>query len=183
MAGRSHCAAAVAIACVVAGCATSRPGGSSANGPTYQGHRWRITEVKSLRSPSYDIRLGSRNAWIAFDHAHRLTAYDLEQRYSLTYRASGDGFLPAGYRGSFGWTVSKGDVQVSEAVTSVLGDRFRPVKVDRGKDGSLTFTAFYRDGHAGTTWQAVVELTCRRDDSPVPTEHVPTEATPSTPSS
>lgn len=151
---------------VAAGCATRGQATSADDPHPYQGHRWRITEVKSLRSPIFDMRLpGTDHAWIAFDHADRLTAYDLVQHYDLSYRATTDGFVPIGYRGSAGWTVSPRSERVSDAVSDVLGDRFHPVKVGRLADGSLTLTAFFHDSASDPGWHPVVELICRRDSS------------------
>jgi hypothetical protein len=127
-----------------------------------------------LRSPSYDIRLSATDrAWIAFDGSHRLTAYDLVQHYALSYRATDDGFLSAGYRGTGGWAVSRSDERISEAVTSVLADRFHSVKVHRRRDGSLSLTAFFHDGVSDPTWHPVVQLVCRRDDSSAPASGSP----------
>jgi hypothetical protein len=175
-------AAAIALMGVLAGCAASAQP-SSSGAPPYQGHRWRITEVKSLRAPSYDIRLSSADhAWIAFDGRHRLTAYDLVQRYALSYRATEEGFLPDGYRGTAGWMTSQHEKQISNAVTSVIGDRFHPVKVDSLSDGSITLTAFFHDAKSDTEWHPVVRLICRRDDSLPAGIQAPSDST-SSPSS
>jgi len=180
---RLMCAAVIALVGFLAGCAASAQAGSSGVG-TYQGHRWRITEVRNFRSPSYDIRLSSSDhAWIAFDHFHHLTAYDLVQHYALSYRATDDGFLPNGYRGTGGWMVSQRDERISNSITSVIGDKFHTVKVNRLPDGSMTFTAFFHDGHSDPTWHPVIELICRRDDSPAPDSQSPSDSTFSSPSS
>lgn len=168
---------AAVIASLLAGCGSGAQTGLS-GAPFYEGHRWRITEVKVLRSPSYDIRLPTTDhAWIAFARAHRLTAYDLVQRYALSYRATDQGFLPYGYRGTAGWMVSEHDKWISEAVTSVLGDRFHPVMVSRLSDGSVTFTAFFHSGASDPKWHPVVTLICRPDDSPGPGRQSPSDST------
>jgi hypothetical protein len=156
--------AGLAILAAVSGCASS-PSPAAAATQSYDGHRWRVVHVEHIDQPRSSLAVpASKHPWIAFNGRGRLTAYDLVDHYTLSYRSAAGGFTPSGYKGSAGWTVSRSDLRTARYIASVLGDHWHPVMVTSTSPVHITMTAYYhRSGDQ--SWHPTVAIDCVRDET------------------